>query len=189
MASGLTPHPTGPAMRGALPPRAAMSTVATHGPGPGVHRDEGPSARVAGPGRRAGVVDTRARDAGLNLLEQFRDPAVIAARDAFADGQVVRRRGRSAVELLAEWDHAEPELLARLRCEPADPAALPFGFDVVLVTDLCIHADDVALAIGRPPHRVPSSPRTAGSSFASWPAAAAVPRSAASSGRVTRRRI
>jgi uncharacterized protein (TIGR03083 family) len=89
----------------------------------------------------------------LNLLEQFRDPDVVAARDAFADGQVLRRRGRTPSEVVGEWDAAEPALLDRLRCVPTDPGALPFGFDVALVTDLCVHADDVAIALGLPPNR------------------------------------
>jgi uncharacterized protein (TIGR03083 family) len=90
---------------------------------------------------------------GLNLLEQFRDPEVVAARDAFADGQVLRRKGHTPSDVLTEWDEAEPGLLDRLRLDPDDPDALPFGFDAAIVTDLCVHADDVALALGRPPHR------------------------------------
>ena len=88
----------------------------------------------------------------LNVLEQFRDADVVAARDEFADGQVLRRRGRNPAEVVDEWNAAESTLLERLR-DPGGPKALPFAFDVVMVTDLCIHADDVALALGRPPAR------------------------------------
>lgn len=91
--------------------------------------------------------------ADVNLLEQFRDPEVVAARDAYADGQVLRRSGSTPSDVVAEWDAAEPALLDRLRCGPTGPGALPFGFDVVLVTDLCVHTDDVARALGLPPNR------------------------------------
>lgn len=89
----------------------------------------------------------------VNLLEQFRDDDVVRARDAFADGQVLQRHGCTPAEIVAEWDGAEPTLVDRLRRDAGDPAALPFGFDVVLVTDLCVHADDVAFAVGVAPHR------------------------------------
>lgn len=97
----------------------------------------------------------------LNLLEQFRDADVVAARDAYADGQVLRRRGRTPSQVVAEWDAAEPAVADRLDRDPADPAALPFGFDVVLVTDLCVHADDVAGALHQPPHRGTAALRVA----------------------------
>lgn len=99
--------------------------------------------------------------ADLDLLEQFRDDAVVAARDAFADGQVLRRRDAAPKAVIAEWDDAEPVLVDRLRHEAGHPEALPFGFDTVLVTDLCVHADDVALALGRPPHRETLASRVA----------------------------
>lgn len=97
----------------------------------------------------------------VNLLEQFRDPEVAAARDEFADGHVVRRRGRSAAEVLAEWDAAEPRLLERIRIRPGEPGSLPFGSDVMLVTDLCVHGDDVAQALGMPPQRGTAASRVA----------------------------
>jgi hypothetical protein len=85
----------------------------------------------------------------------------VAARDAFADGQVLRRRGRTASEVVAEWDAAEPALLDRLGCAQGEPGALPFGFDVALVTDVCVHADDVAIALGMPPHRETAAAKVA----------------------------
>ena len=91
--------------------------------------------------------------ADVNLLEQFRDDAVVVARDEFADGQVLRRRGRSPAEVIAEWDAAETEVLERMRAGAGTPEGMPFGFDVVLVTDVCVHADDVALALDHPPDR------------------------------------
>ena len=94
----------------------------------------------------------------LNLLEQFRDPDVVAARDEFADGQVLRRDESSPEDLLSEWAAAEEPLFARLRGENG---GLPFGFDVVLTTDLCVHTDDVANALGLPPNRDLSAGRVA----------------------------
>jgi len=96
----------------------------------------------------------------INLMEQFRDPSVVAARDDFADGQVLRRQGHSPAEVVAEWDEAEPELLKRLAVGGAD-SGLPLGFDVILVTDLCVHADDVAHALGLPPNRESAAGRIA----------------------------
>ena len=94
----------------------------------------------------------------LNLMEQFRDPEVAAARDEYADGQVLRRQDRPPEALLSEWAAAEPDLLARLRGENG---GFPFGFDVVLTTDLCVHTDDVANALGLPPNRNLSAARVA----------------------------
>lgn len=85
----------------------------------------------------------------LNLLEQFRDPEVVRARDEFADGQVARRQGQGPADAIDEWSAAEPRVLQSLSPDAARP--LPFGFDVVLVTDLCVHCDDVALALGQDP--------------------------------------
>ncbi len=87
----------------------------------------------------------------LNLLEQFRDDKVVAARDAFADGQVTRREHAPPADVVDEWTAAEWRLCGALRVDPAAAHPLPFGFDVVLVTDLCVHADDVAGALGLPP--------------------------------------
>ena len=99
----------------------------------------------------------------LNLLEQFRDADVVAARNDFADGHVLRREQSSPEDLLSEWGAAEPEFLARLRGENG---GLPFGFDVVFTTDLCVHADDVAGALGLRPHRGLSAARVALSGYA-----------------------
>jgi uncharacterized protein (TIGR03083 family) len=90
---------------------------------------------------------------GLNLLEQFRDDSVVRARDAYADETVESRRGQAWGDVLAEWDAAEPQLLARLSagCPPDNRFAL--GLDVVTVTDLCVHTDDVAGALALPPRK------------------------------------
>lgn len=96
----------------------------------------------------------------VNLLEQFRDPEVAAARDEFAEGHVRRRRGRAPAAVVAEWDAAEPRLLDLMRRGPV-PDGLPFGFDMVLTTDLCVHADDVAHALGLPPNRGSAAARAA----------------------------
>jgi uncharacterized protein (TIGR03083 family) len=96
----------------------------------------------------------------LNLLEQFRDPEVVRARNEFADGQVARRRGQEPAATVAEWNDAERHLLRSLR--PDATRTLPFGFDVVLVTDLCVHCDDVSLALGgEPPGRSSGAGRVA----------------------------
>lgn len=89
----------------------------------------------------------------LNLLEQFRDADVAAARDDYAGGQVLRRREMRPEEVVAEWDAAERTVVDRLRLPAGQEGSFPFGFDAVLVTDLCVHADDVAIALGRPPQR------------------------------------
>ena len=104
---------------------------------------------------------------GINLLEQFRDDDVVAARNDFADGHVARREGRSPAELLEEWGKAEPGLLDALRGTPRDGnSPLPFAFDVVIVTDLCVHADDIANALGAPPNRDVAAARVALSGYA-----------------------
>lgn len=69
----------------------------------------------------------------------------------------------SPEELLSEWEAAEPGLFARLRGENG---GLPFGFDVVITTDLCVHADDVANALGLPPNRDLSAARVALAGYA-----------------------
>ena len=89
----------------------------------------------------------------LNLLETFRDASAVAARDEVADRQVLQRRDRDPEDVIAEWDRVEPKLVEALRRPSGDPGAVPFGFDVVLVTDLCVHADDIATALGHAPFR------------------------------------
>jgi uncharacterized protein (TIGR03083 family) len=91
--------------------------------------------------------------ADLNLLEQFRDDDVVAARNAFADGQVERRREQSPADIVAEWEAAEPTLLDRMRGGVPGVDPLPLAFDAVLVTDVCVHADDVMAALGLAPDR------------------------------------
>jgi hypothetical protein len=96
----------------------------------------------------------------LNLLEQFRDAEVVQARDEFADGQVALRRGQQPSDTVSEWNDAEPHLLQAL--SPGTSRPLPFGFDVVLVTDLCVHCDDVSVALGQdPPGRSSEAGRVA----------------------------
>ncbi len=102
----------------------------------------------------------------LKLLEQFRDPDVVSARDAFADGQVDRRQGRPPAQIVAEWDAAEPMLLDRMRRDVPGVDPLPPAFDAVLVTDLCVHADDVMAAIGVPPDRARAATAIAFASYA-----------------------
>lgn len=96
---------------------------------------------------------TQTLPADVNLLEQFRDDDVVAARDEFADGQVLRRLDASPADVLAEWDAAEVEVLERLAIDPGGDGALPFPFETVIVTDLAVHADDIAGALDLPPHR------------------------------------
>ena len=100
----------------------------------------------------------------LDLLEQFRDDDVVAARDEFADSQVLRRRGAGAKSVLAEWDRAAP-VLAELLDHVRDDPPLPFAFDGVIVTDLCVHADDVAGALGIPPNRGTAASRVAAAAY------------------------
>ena len=102
---------------------------------------------------------------GLNLLEQFRDDEVIAARNALADGQVERRREQSSDDIVAEWDAVEPILLDQMRGNVSGADQLPPGFDAVLVTDLCVHGDDVASALGRTPDRTSAA---SGIAFATY---------------------
>ena len=87
----------------------------------------------------------------LNLLETFRDASAVAARDDVAERQVLQRRDRDFKKVIAEWDRVEPGLVAAFRSPAGNPGAVPFGFDIVLVTDLCVHADDIANALGRAP--------------------------------------
>ena len=44
----------------------------------------------------------------INLMEQFRDPSVVAARDDFADGQVLRRQGHSPAEVCLLYTSPSP---------------------------------------------------------------------------------
>lgn len=104
------------------------------------------------------AVDRMPRE--LNLLEQFRDEAVVQARDEYADRQVLARRGRAPNDVLNEWDAAEPALLARLG-DQGTAGRLPLGFDVVLVTDLCVHTDDILGALGLPPRSDSAAARVA----------------------------
>ena len=97
----------------------------------------------------------------LNLLEQFRDDQVIAVRDAVAQSQVDRRRGAGPSDVCAEWDAVEPVLLPKLAAVSGQPGGLQFGMDLVLVTDVCVHTDDVLLALGAAPLRNSAASRFA----------------------------
>ena len=54
---------------------------------------------------------------------------------------------------IAEWNAVEPDVLSRLGPDCQSDQRLPNGFDVVVVIDLCVHADDIAGALGLLPHR------------------------------------
>jgi uncharacterized protein (TIGR03083 family) len=90
--------------------------------------------------------------ADFNILEQFRDDDVAAARDRYAEDHVTRRLGMAPWDIVAEWDTIEPGVLARLAPDCPDDQRLPFGLDAVINIDVCVHADDVAGALGLPAH-------------------------------------
>jgi uncharacterized protein (TIGR03083 family) len=86
----------------------------------------------------------------LDLLDQWRDESVAAARDDLTDAHVTRARELTFGEVVEEWRRTTHMLMPILRGITAFPGSPPFGMDAILVTDLWVHDTDVGGALGRP---------------------------------------
>jgi uncharacterized protein (TIGR03083 family) len=106
-------------------------------------------------------------DLGMNLLDQWHDPAVQRARDTMTARQVDERRSRSVQELTDEWNNATTAVAGMIRGEVAIPPSLPPFVGAVLINDLVVHETDVraALALSRAPASPALSIALAGYSF------------------------
>jgi uncharacterized protein (TIGR03083 family) len=91
-----------------------------------------------------------------DLMEQWRDAGVQAARDTMTQRQVDERRGRSVASLCDEWRTATDAVAPWLRGDVAVPASLPPFLGFVLVNDLIVHETDIRGALGAA--RAPESP-------------------------------
>lgn len=83
----------------------------------------------------------------LDLLEQWRDDSVANARDDMTARHVATRRDRSVDELGDEWRGLLGALGPLMRGEPS--AGAPQFIDMILVTDLTVHEQDIRQALGR----------------------------------------
>jgi uncharacterized protein (TIGR03083 family) len=87
-----------------------------------------------------------------NPVETWQTPDGPARVDAFTDKHVRSRQGRSADEVLREWDEATDDLLPILRGERRPPQDVPF-LELVPVTDVAAHLHDVRGALRQPGDR------------------------------------
>jgi uncharacterized protein (TIGR03083 family) len=83
----------------------------------------------------------------IDLLEQWRDDAVAAGRDAMTARQVERAGTEPIDEIIERWRAAGAVLAPMLRGDEPFPEGAPFGLSAILVTDVTVHAQDVLAAI------------------------------------------
>lgn len=86
----------------------------------------------------------------LDLLEQWRDDSVANARDDMTARQVASRADDTVHEIAAAWRGITPALRAVMRGETPAGDGVPAFIDMILVTDLTVHEQDVRGALGLP---------------------------------------
>jgi uncharacterized protein (TIGR03083 family) len=101
----------------------------------------------------------------LDPVAALSDAEQAARREEVTAGQVSARRDRSIHEVIEEWNGVLPDLLSMIRGVAPFPDARPFA-DVILVTDLAVHAQDVRNALHQPGDRDSAGVRIALASYA-----------------------
>jgi len=83
------------------------------------------------------------------FFESFGDEAAVVSLNAWTDGHIESRRGKTLGEVISEWDAlAEKELLPMMRGEVPWPEGVPPFADRVLITDIGVHQQDIHGAFG-----------------------------------------
>lgn len=101
----------------------------------------------------------------LDPTEAWHTPVGAAAGDAFTASHVDRRRALDIDAVIDEWDDVTERLLPILRGEAAPPQPFPF-VEVVPVSDLAVHLQDVRGALQRPGDRESAAVGVALASYA-----------------------
>lgn len=103
--------------------------------------------------------------ADLNPIEGWQTQQGQEAGDAHTDNHVQSRRGRPIDDVLAEWEATTVELLHILRHEREAPQPLAF-LEVVVVSDIAVHLQDVRGALHQPGDRDSAALRLALAAYA-----------------------
>src|SRR5688572_14191475 len=82
------------------------------------------------------------------FFRSFGDPDAIVSLNEWTTGHVSEREGRSLQELFKEWDEVADPLLRMMRGEQPWPDGVTTFADVVLITDLGVHQQDLYGAFG-----------------------------------------
>ena len=82
------------------------------------------------------------------FFRSFGDPDAVIALNEWTTGHVKSRDGKSLPELFKEWDDVVEPLVRMMRGEQPWPDGIPPFADVVLVTDLGVHQQDLYGAFG-----------------------------------------
>lgn len=82
------------------------------------------------------------------FFRSFGDPDAVTSLNAWTSGQVSQREGRSLQELFKEWDAVVEPLLRMMRGQQPWPEGVPPFADVVLITDIGVHQQDLYGAFG-----------------------------------------
>jgi uncharacterized protein (TIGR03083 family) len=90
--------------------------------------------------------------ADLNPVEMWQTAEGAEAGNAYTDNHVQSRRGVAIGEVLAEWEATTVDLLRILRREVPAPQPLAY-LEVVPVSDIAVHLQDVRGALGQPGDR------------------------------------
>jgi uncharacterized protein (TIGR03083 family) len=86
----------------------------------------------------------------FDLLEQWRDDTVADVRDAMTAKQVAARADETVAGIGADWRAVTPALRALMRGETPAGEGVPAFIDMILVTDLTVHEQDVRDALELP---------------------------------------
>ena len=84
----------------------------------------------------------------LDLVRSLADETLAAQRESMTARQVEERRSRAIGEVFDEWSGYLPTLLAMIRGDRPFPAPVPFA-DVIIVSDLAVHSQDIRGALRR----------------------------------------
>lgn len=101
----------------------------------------------------------------LNPIETWHTPSGQQTGDAYTESQVQARREVPFDAVLAEWDAATEDLCAVLSKQRPAPQPIPF-IEVVPVSDIAVHLQDVRGALGQPGDRDCDAQRLALAAFA-----------------------
>ena len=77
------------------------------------------------------------------FFQAFGDPDAVISLNEWTTGHVSEREGRSLQELFKEWDEVVEQLLRMIRGQQPWPEGVPPFADVVLITDLGVHQQDL----------------------------------------------
>src|SRR5687767_8794473 len=82
------------------------------------------------------------------FFRSFGDPDAVISLNEWTNGHISQREGRSLQELFKEWDEVVEPLLPMMRGQQPWAEGVTSFADVVLITDLGVHQQDIYGAFG-----------------------------------------